>query len=72
MIAIDLRSGDGRQAGNIEQILHRERHASQRALHSGRIHHGRPCPRSVCHHRGKGIQRGVDPFDTRQAIGDDR
>ena len=29
--AIDLRSGAGRQALHIEQVLHRERHAGERA-----------------------------------------
>ncbi len=30
ILAIDLRAGQRRQAGDIEQVLHRERHAGER------------------------------------------
>ena len=69
-VAIDLRSGAGRQPLHVEQVLHRERHAGERAgIFPGRdrgIDCARPGARAIGGHVGEGIQDGIVLGDPRQ------
>ncbi len=74
-IAVDLGAGERRQAGNVEQVLDRERHAGQRRKPLA----SRPClierlragERALLGDGGEGIEQRVALADTRQRRFDD-
>ena len=75
-LAVDLRAGAGRQAGDVEQVLHRERHAGKRPERSApgvfRIEHRRALARPRRGDVGEGIEQRIVLLDARQRRLDDR
>ena len=69
-VAVDLRTGARRQAGNVEQVLDRERHAGERterlASGAGRVDRIGLGERPRRRHIGEGAERAVVRFDARQ------
>jgi len=70
LIAVDLRTGQSRQSGDIEQILDRERHAGQRpqrfALFARPVDQFRAKERALLGDRREGIKHRIALADARQ------
>ena len=66
MLAVDLRAGERRQAGDVDQVLHRERHAGER---SRRICHGTRAG-AFGGDGGKGVQHRVAAGNARERLFD--
>ncbi len=71
--AVDLGAGDGNDAFDVEQVLHRERHAGKRQLSFiGRgVDRGGAGAGALGGHRGEGVERRIARGDARQRLLDD-
>ena len=74
-IAVDLRAGERRQAGDVEQVLDRERHAGERAelLAAGArlVDRLRAAERALLGDRGEGIEQRIALADAGERRLDD-
>ena len=70
MRAIDLGAGDGGEPSDVEQVLHRERHAGERQLRlvAPGVDRLRLGAGAFGRHGGEGIERGIEFVDARQRV----